>query len=60
MISSITTECKWFANRPIWIIDKSITDNTTPGQNGHGTNGNHRVFYSPQSSRKGASPPDIV
>ena len=43
----------------IWSIDRALSGSTTPGQSGHGSNGNEGVLCIPQSSSiTGASPSD--
>ena len=43
-------------NSSTWLIDKTPTGTTTPGQSGPGSNGNEEAFHIPQSSKTGASP----
>ena len=46
-------------NKSIWPTDETLTSTTTPGQSGHGSNGNERGDpHTPQSLRTGASSPD--
>ena len=37
-------------NSSIWPIDRILSDTTTLGQSGFGSNGNEEVLYNPQSS----------
>ena len=39
----------------IWPINETISGGTTPGQHGHGSNGNEGVLFIPQISKAGAS-----
>ena len=50
---------KWL-NSSIWPIDGILTDITTPGQSGPGSNGNEELLHSLQSSRTGVSPSAAV
>ena len=47
-------QSKWLSINN-WPLDETLTDTTTPGQSGPGSNVNE-VFQIPQSSRTGASP----
>ena len=38
------------SNNSIWPIDKTLSDATTPGQSGHGIDGNEGVLYIRQNS----------
>ena len=45
----------------IWLIDRILSNATTPGQSGPGSDGNKRVIYIPQSSNiTEASPSDCL
>ena len=45
----------------IWPIDKTLSDATTPGQSGPGSNCNEGVLHIPQSSGiTGTPPPDCL
>ena len=45
----------------IWPMDMTLLDVTTPGQSGHGNNGNEEVLCIPQSSSiTGPSPSDCL
>ena len=44
------------SNSSIWLIDRTQSDATTPGQSGPGNNGNEGVLHIPQNSKTGASP----
>ena len=45
----------------IWLIDRTLSAATTPGQSGPGSNGNEGVFHIPQSSRNiGTSSSDCI
>ena len=45
----------------IWLIDRALLGATTPGQSGHGSNGNKEVLHIPQSSSiTGTSPSDCL
>ena len=46
--------------KPIWPIDESVTEFTTPGQRGPGNNGNNGIRYTFQIFRTGASPFRVV
>ena len=46
---------KWLGSS-IWHIDGTVTDTTTLGQSGPGSNGNEEVLYICQNSRTGTSP----
>ena len=48
------------SNSSIRPIDRPISDATTPGQNGSGSNGNKGVLHISQSSRTGASSSDCL
>ena len=37
-----------FSISPIWAIDRTLSDTTTPGQSGPGSDGNERVLCIPQ------------
>ena len=50
---------KWL-NSFIWPIDWILTDTTTPGQSGPGSNDKERVLHISQSSRTWATPSDAV
>ena len=41
-------------------IDGTLTDTTTPGQSGPGSNSKEVILHTPQTSRTGASPSDTV
>ena len=43
-------------NSSIWLIDRTLSCATTPGESELGINGNKDVFYIPQSSRSEVSP----
>ena len=45
-------------NSSIWPVDGTVTDTTTPDQNGVRSNENEGVLYIPQSPKNGASPSD--
>ena len=47
------------SNSSIWPIDRTLSDTTTLGQSGLGSNGNGRVLHIPQSIT-GASPSDCL
>ena len=51
--------CKWFICS-VWPIDGILTGTITPDLSGPGSNGNKKVFYTPQNSRTGASQSDAV
>ena len=38
------------SNSSIWLIDKTLSGATTPGQSGRGSNGNERVHHTPQAT----------
>ena len=38
------------SNSSIWPIDRTLSDATTPGQSGFGSDGNEEALYIPQSS----------
>ena len=38
-------------NSSIWLIDRTISDTTTPGQSGPGSDGNEGVLRIPQNLR---------
>ena len=45
----------------MWPIDRTISDATTPGQSGPGSDGNEGVLFIPQSSSiTGTSPSDCL
>ena len=46
---------KWL-NSFIWTIEGTLTDTTTPGQSGPGSNNNKQLLNSPH----GSSPPDVL
>ena len=48
------------ANSSIRLIDKTLSDTTSPGESGPGNNGNEGVLHIPQSSKTEASPSDEV
>ena len=48
---------KWL-NSSIWAIDGTLTDTTTSGQSGPGSNGNEGVLYIPQRTKTEPSPSD--
>ena len=49
------------SNCSIWLIDKTLSGATTPGQSGPGSNGNEEVLRFPQSfSITGGSPSDCL
>ena len=37
----------------IWLIDRNLSDATTSGQSGYGSNGNEEILHIPQSSKTG-------
>ena len=45
MVLSIT---KIFLNRSIWLIDRTLTGTTTPGQSGPASNDKEKVLHIPQ------------
>ena len=49
MISGIPVEYVKFLNRTIWLLDETITDNTTPGHSVPGSNGNEDVLHTPKA-----------
>ena len=48
-----------FLNRSIWPTDGTLTDTSTPSQNGPGSNGDEGIVHIPQSFRTGTSLPDF-
>ena len=60
MPSSIPIEYELFLNKSIQPIDGTLTDTSTPDQNGPGNNGNEEVLHITQVSRTGASSSDAV
>ena len=49
-----------FLIRSTWPINGALNSIANPGQSGPGSNGNEGVHESPQISRTGASPSDVV
>ena len=45
-------------NSSIWSIDRTLSDATTPGQSGPGSNSSEVVLHIPQSFKIGASQSD--
>ena len=45
---------------PFYSEDGTLTDSTSPGQSGPGSNGNKALLYPPQISRTEASPSDAI
>ena len=52
-------EYESFLNRSIYFKDGTLTDTTTPGQNGPESNNSKGLLHSPQSSRTEVSPSNI-
>ena len=48
------------SNSFIWLIYRSLSGATTPGQSVPGSNGNEGVIHIPQSSRTRSSPSDCL
>ena len=46
------------SNSSIWMIEKTLSDSTTLGQRGPGSDGNKEILHIPQSSRTKVSPSD--
>ena len=44
----------------IWLIDRTLSNATTPGQSGSGRNGNEEVLHIPLISKAGASPSNCL
>ena len=50
----------WCLNISIWPIHRTLTGTSNPCQTRSGTNGNEGILSTPQFSRIGASPSDVV
>ena len=46
-----------FANRSIWLIDRTLLGSMTQGQSRPKINGDEGVFHTPKNIRTGTSPP---